>query len=151
MTASWSYRLDGLVHLADGRGKKMEGLVVTGSKAGTREPRRFLRSPQYCYTDTILDSSLLNVPQDGVRSRDTIVNDSFAKGLPKMAGFFNSGSPTADLVMQALAKVDEPELHKDLVTLNMIRDLTVNGGEVGFTIVLTTPACPLRGKIEQDA
>jgi ATP-binding protein involved in chromosome partitioning len=53
--------------------------------------------------------------------------------------------------MQALATVQEPELHKDLVTLNMIRDLTVEGGDVSFTIVLTTPACPLRGKIEQDA
>jgi ATP-binding protein involved in chromosome partitioning len=53
--------------------------------------------------------------------------------------------------MQALATVQEPELHKDLVSLNMIRDLTVSGGDVGFTIVLTTPACPLRAKMEQDA
>ena len=68
-----------------------------------------------------------------------------------MAGFSNNGSPTADAVMQALATVQEPELHRDLVSLNMIRDLTVNGGDVGFTIVLTTPACPLRAKMEQDA
>jgi ATP-binding protein involved in chromosome partitioning len=53
--------------------------------------------------------------------------------------------------MQALAAVEEPELHKDLVTLNMIRDLTVSGGDVSFTIMLTTPACPLRAKMEQDA
>jgi ATP-binding protein involved in chromosome partitioning len=53
--------------------------------------------------------------------------------------------------MQALATVQEPELHKDLVSLNMIRDLTVSGGDVGFTIVLTTPACPLRAKMEGDA
>jgi ATP-binding protein involved in chromosome partitioning len=68
-----------------------------------------------------------------------------------MAGFSNNGSPSADGVMQALATVQEPELHRDLVSLNMIRDLTVNGGDVGFTIVLTTPACPLRAKMEQDA
>ena len=68
-----------------------------------------------------------------------------------MAEFLNNGSPSADAVMKALSTVQEPELHQDLVTLNMIRDLTVNGGDVGFTIVLTTPACPLRGKIEQDA
>ena len=68
-----------------------------------------------------------------------------------MAGFSNNGSPSADAVMQALATVQEPELHRDLVSLNMIRDLTVNGGDVGFTIVLTTPACPLRAKMEQDA
>ncbi len=68
-----------------------------------------------------------------------------------MAGFLNNGSPSAEAVMQALATVQEPELHKDLVALNMIRDLTVNGGDVSFTIVLTTPACPLRAKMEQDA
>jgi ATP-binding protein involved in chromosome partitioning len=68
-----------------------------------------------------------------------------------MAGFTNNGSPSADAVMQALATVQEPELHRDLVALNMIRDLTVNGGDVGFTIVLTTPACPLRAKMESDA
>ena len=54
-------------------------------------------------------------------------------------------------VMTALGKVQEPELHKDLVTLNMIRDLKISGDQVSFTIVLTTPACPLRSQIERDA
>jgi ATP-binding protein involved in chromosome partitioning len=58
-------------------------------------------------------------------------------------------SPESILV--ALGKVQEPELHKDLVTLNMIRDLEIKGGSVGFTIVLTTPACPLKGSIEKAA
>jgi ATP-binding protein involved in chromosome partitioning len=52
--------------------------------------------------------------------------------------------------MAALSTVQEPELHQDLVTLNMIRDLKVEDGKVAFTVVLTTPACPLRGKIEND-
>ena len=56
-----------------------------------------------------------------------------------------------DLVMAALSKVQEPELHKDLVTLNMIRDLTIQDGNVNFTILLTTPACPLRTRIEKEA
>jgi len=56
-----------------------------------------------------------------------------------------------EAVMAALSKVQEPELHKDLVTLNMIRDLEVKGAAVNFTIVLTTPACPLRGTIEKEA
>lgn len=55
-----------------------------------------------------------------------------------------------DAVMAALSKVQEPELHQDLVTLNMIRDLTIEGGKVALTVVLTTPACPLRGRIEQE-
>jgi ATP-binding protein involved in chromosome partitioning len=58
---------------------------------------------------------------------------------------------TSEAVTRALSTVQEPELHRDLVTLNMIRDVTISGGEVGFTIVLTTPACPLRGRIEREA
>jgi len=58
---------------------------------------------------------------------------------------------TESAVMAALSKVQEPELHRDLVTLNMIRDLSIAGDKVSFTIVLTTPACPLRNRIEQEA
>jgi ATP-binding protein involved in chromosome partitioning len=42
-------------------------------------------------------------------------------------------------------------LHKDLVTLNMIRNLQIDGGKVSFTVMLTTPACPLRNEIEREA
>lgn len=58
---------------------------------------------------------------------------------------------TREAVLAALGKVQEPELHKDLVTLNMIRDLEVEGGNVRFTVMLTTPACPLRSRIEGEA
>ena len=54
-------------------------------------------------------------------------------------------------VLSALSKVNDPELHKDLVTMNMIHDLEIKGATVDFTIVLTTPACPLKGRIEKDA
>jgi ATP-binding protein involved in chromosome partitioning len=57
---------------------------------------------------------------------------------------------TKETVLAALSKVQEPELHKDLVTLNMIRDVEIDGGKVKFTIMLTTPACPLRGQIEKE-
>ncbi len=56
-----------------------------------------------------------------------------------------------DAILEALGKVQEPELHKDLVTLNMIRDLEVEGGAVRFTLMLTTPACPLKDKMKQEA
>jgi ATP-binding protein involved in chromosome partitioning len=59
-------------------------------------------------------------------------------------------SVSRDAVMAALRTVDDPELHKDLVTLNMIKDVVIDGGTVGVTVELTTPACPLRGKIEAD-
>ncbi|HPH97691.1 MAG TPA: Mrp/NBP35 family ATP-binding protein [Anaerolineaceae bacterium] len=53
-------------------------------------------------------------------------------------------------VINVLRTVQDPELHKDLVSLNMIKDVTINGDEVSFTVVLTTPACPLKKKIEED-
>jgi ATP-binding protein involved in chromosome partitioning len=56
-----------------------------------------------------------------------------------------------ELVLQALSKVNEPELNRDLVTLHMIRDVQIDGSRVAFTILLTTPACPLRTRIEAEA
>ncbi len=51
---------------------------------------------------------------------------------------------TKQQVIDALSNVEEPDLKKDLVTLNMIKDVEVNGKEISFTVVLTTPACPLK-------
>lgn len=53
-------------------------------------------------------------------------------------------------VKKALSKVNDPELNQDLVSLNMIRDIKVCGDAVSLTVVLTTPACPLKGVIEED-
>jgi len=53
-------------------------------------------------------------------------------------------------VMQALSKVEEPDLKKDLVSLNMVRDVTTEGRSVTFTVVLTTPACPLKELIRKN-
>lgn len=47
-------------------------------------------------------------------------------------------------VMTALSTVIEPELHRDIVSLNMVRDLTISGDTAKFTLMLTTPACPLK-------
>ena len=54
-----------------------------------------------------------------------------------------------DQVMAALSNVIEPELHKDIVSLNMVRDLSIEGDTAKFTIVLTTPACPLKSVFEE--
>ena len=53
-------------------------------------------------------------------------------------------SDIKEQVMAALSTVIEPELHKDIVSLNMVRDLSVEGSTASFNIVLTTPACPLK-------
>ncbi|HPO59707.1 MAG TPA: iron-sulfur cluster assembly protein, partial [Anaerolineaceae bacterium] len=58
---------------------------------------------------------------------------------------------TEQAVLAALSKVQEPELHRDLVSLNMVSDIKIDGGKVSFTVTLTTPACPLKGKIESEA
>lgn len=56
---------------------------------------------------------------------------------------------TKEAVLKALGNVDDPDLGKDLVTLNMIRDVEIDGNDVSFTVVLTTPACPMKEMIEK--
>lgn len=58
---------------------------------------------------------------------------------------------TKEQVLQALSKVQDPELRRDLVTLKMIKNVEVQDGKVSFTVELTTPACPLRNQIQKDA
>src|SRR6187431_2131036 len=53
-------------------------------------------------------------------------------------------------ILKALSTVDDPDLKRDLVSLNMIKDVKVSPEKVSFTVVLTTPACPLKEKIRQD-
>jgi len=55
---------------------------------------------------------------------------------------------TKEQVLQALSNVEEPDLKKDLVTLNMIQDIYIEGNRVSFSVILTTPACPLKAMIE---
>ena len=55
---------------------------------------------------------------------------------------------TEQKVLEALGNVQEPDLGKDLVTLNMVKDIRINGKHVSFTVVLTTPACPLKDHIK---
>ncbi len=54
---------------------------------------------------------------------------------------------TVEKVIDALRYVDDPDLKKDLVTLNMIKDVEVSGKNISFTVVLTTPACPMKDMI----
>ena len=55
-----------------------------------------------------------------------------------------------ELVLEALASVQDPELHHDIVSLKMVQDLSVEDGVASFRLVLTTPACPLRDQIDAD-
>ena len=54
-------------------------------------------------------------------------------------------------VLGALKSVQDPDLHKDIVALNFVKDVKVCGGVIAFTIELTTPACPVREQMKQQA
>ena len=55
---------------------------------------------------------------------------------------------TQEQVLHALSHVEEPDLKKDLVTLHMIQNIEILPNKIKFDVVLTTPACPLKGHIE---
>ncbi len=57
---------------------------------------------------------------------------------------------TKESVLNALRHVDDPDIKKDLVTLNMIQDIAIDGNKLSFTVMLTTPACPLKEVIKND-
>ena len=58
---------------------------------------------------------------------------------------------TEELVLESLKQIIDPDLRKDIVTLGFIRDLAIEGGDVSFRIVLTTPACPVKEEMETQA
>ena len=55
---------------------------------------------------------------------------------------------SSEQVLNALRYVEDPDLKKDLVTLNMIEDIRIDGNKLSFSVVLTTPACPLKEMLE---
>lgn len=55
-----------------------------------------------------------------------------------------------ETVKKALQNVNDPDLHKDLVALNMVKDIKIDGKNISVVIELTTPACPLKDKIKDD-
>jgi ATP-binding protein involved in chromosome partitioning len=61
-----------------------------------------------------------------------------------------ASGPSEAAVLEALRNVTDPELHKDIVTLQMVKNVQVKGGTVSLLVTLTTPACPLRETIEKD-
>src|SRR5438876_9306417 len=75
----------------------------------------------------------------------TISDLKFATFAPK----FYRMSATKEDVLKALSYVDDPDLKKDLVTLNMVSDIQIEGEKISFTVTLTTPACPLKDAIRQ--
>ena len=60
-------------------------------------------------------------------------------------------SLTQEQILSALRTIEDPDLHKDIVTLGFVKDVKIAGGEVDFTIELTTPACPVKDQMKDEA
>jgi len=60
-------------------------------------------------------------------------------------------SITQEQVLAVLRTVQDPDLHKDIVTLGFVKDVRIDSGAVDFTIELTTPACPVRDQMKAEA
>ncbi len=58
---------------------------------------------------------------------------------------------TQEQVLDALRAVQDPDLHKDIVTLGFVKEVKIAGGEVDFTVELTTPACPVKDQLKTEA
>src|SRR5438477_6809556 len=61
------------------------------------------------------------------------------------------GTPDRDAVLNALRVVQDPDLRRDIVSLGFIKDLSIQGGSVSFAIELTTPACPVKDQMREQA
>src|SRR5438552_12902063 len=59
--------------------------------------------------------------------------------------------PDSSSVLEALKVVRDPDLNRDIVSLGFIKDLAIDGGRVAFTIELTTPACPVKDQMRDQA
>jgi ATP-binding protein involved in chromosome partitioning len=66
-------------------------------------------------------------------------------------GWGSSAAVTESAVLDALRVVQDPDLHKDIVALGFVKRLTIEGGRVAFAIELTTPACPVKDKLRDEA
>lgn len=60
-------------------------------------------------------------------------------------------SVTKEQVLAVLSTIQDPDLHKDIVTLGFVKDVAIKGGEVDFVVELTTPACPVKDQMKEEA
>jgi ATP-binding protein involved in chromosome partitioning len=68
-----------------------------------------------------------------------------------MSWFSAGASVTESAVLDALKVVQDPDLHRDIVSLGFVKNLAIDGGRVAFTIELTTPACPVKDQMQAQA
>jgi ATP-binding protein involved in chromosome partitioning len=99
------------------------------------------------------DSSLYRSSSCGSSSlggKNGLNKDKIKEIFISISGISRTMKLDTQSVLDVLRPVQDPELRKSLVELNMIRNVAIEGDKVSFTLVLTTPACPLRGLIVDD-
>jgi ATP-binding protein involved in chromosome partitioning len=69
----------------------------------------------------------------------------------KQRGCMTAQNVTEDAVLAALRQVNDPDLQKDIVTLGFVRNMSIDGDAVKFDINLTTPACPVKDQMRDEA
>src|SRR3990172_5581472 len=68
-----------------------------------------------------------------------------------MGIFTNKEMVTEQEILKQLRKIQDPDLHKDIVSLGFIKNIRIQDGQVNFDFVLTTPACPVKDVMRDDA
>jgi ATP-binding protein involved in chromosome partitioning len=68
-----------------------------------------------------------------------------------MGMFKKEATVSKAAILEALSSIQDPDLHKDIVSLGFVKELTIDGGAVSFSIELTTPACPIKARFKADA
>jgi len=58
---------------------------------------------------------------------------------------------TEEAVLKALSQIEDPDLHRDIVSLGFVKNVEINGSDISITIELTTPACPVKDKMKEQA
>ncbi len=95
---------------------------------------------------------LANLPIFGKRAGKTPPETNELKAPERTSAPMTQAAETAETgreseVLQALGTIQDPDLHRDIVSLGFIKNLAINDGAVSFTIELTTPACPVRDQM----
>lgn len=86
-----------------------------------------------------------------LKSTEVDIRDSLRHNSLSPSYLKSMSQLTEQLILDALRQIQDPDLHKDIVTLGFIKDLKIDGGNVSFRIVLTTPACPVKEEMEGAA
>src|SRR3990172_6789514 len=107
------------------------------------------RSPPFCGSSSC--SRHIRARSSSSRSPATWPNSGSCRGRSRTALRYNVRMVSEAAVLDALKAVRDPDLNRDIVSLKFIKNLRIEGGRISFAIELTTPACPMKDKMKEQA